>query len=163
MLQRPLAQSLLDLLSERILKMMTAEIETLEPMAVKRENIIHLPLGLLGFEQIKKYVLLANPSEEPFRWLQVLNDPKLAFLVISPPDFMPDYRPDLNPDDAKFIGLTTPGDALVFNIVTLRGPGRATVNLKGPIILNRFTLHGKQVIVANASDYSVQHPLLGGD
>jgi flagellar assembly factor FliW len=33
------------------------------------------------------------------------------------------------------------------------------VNLKGPIIINRNTHIGKQVVIANASDYSVQHPL----
>jgi flagellar assembly factor FliW len=142
--------------------MMTAEPETLETVPVATENIIHLPLGLLGFERIKRYVLMANPGEEPFRWLQVLDDPKLAFLVIAPADFTSDYRPDLSPEDVEFLGLTEPSDALVYNIVCLRGGGRATVNLKGPVVLNRFTLRGKQVIVVNANDYSVQHPLVTG-
>jgi flagellar assembly factor FliW len=143
--------------------MMTAETAILEPMTVGTENIIHLPLGLLGFERIKKYLLLANPGEEPFRWLQVPDDPKLAFLVISPRDFMPGYKPELTPEDAEAVGLTSPMDAIVLNIVTLRGPARATQNLKGPIVLNRFTLSGKQVIITNASDYSVQHPLSEAD
>ena len=30
---------------------------------------------------------------------------------------------------------------------------------QGPIVINRFNLIGKQVILANAADYSVQHPL----
>ncbi|MEJ0091179.1 MAG: motility-associated protein [Limisphaerales bacterium] len=43
----------------------------------------------------------------------------------------------------------------------LCGALRPTVNLKGPLIINRHTLAGKQVILANANatDYSVQHPL----
>ena len=28
-------------------------------------------MGILGFEQAKNYLLIANPTEEPFRWLQV--------------------------------------------------------------------------------------------
>lgn len=131
----------------------------LKPLEVKSENIIHLPFGLLGFEQMKKYVLLSTPQEEPFRWLQVLSDPSLAFLVLSPFEIMPDYQPDISEDDASFIGLTTPQDALIFNIVTLRPNGRATINLKGPIVLNRFTLTGKQVVISNAAQYSLQHPL----
>jgi flagellar assembly factor FliW len=55
--------------------------------------------------------------------------------------------------------LKAPNDALLFNIVTLRGPSRATLNLKGPIVINRHTHMGKQVILANASNYSVEHPL----
>jgi len=33
------------------------------------------------------------------------------------------------------------------------------VNLKGPIVINRRTLIGKQVILNNASRYSLHHPL----
>jgi flagellar assembly factor FliW len=43
--------------------------------------------------------------------------------------------------------------------VSLRGDGRATINLKGPIVLNRQTLIAKQVIPLNATTYSVAHPL----
>jgi flagellar assembly factor FliW len=67
--------------------------------------------------------------------------------------------PDLSPEDVKFLALESPDDALLLNIVTLRPRGRATVNLKGPVVINRFTLVGKQVVLANAADYSVQHPL----
>jgi flagellar assembly factor FliW len=33
------------------------------------------------------------------------------------------------------------------------------VNLKGPIVINRRTLIGKQVIINNAAQYSLNHPL----
>jgi flagellar assembly factor FliW len=61
--------------------------------------------------------------------------------------------------DAAFLDLNDPSEAFVLNIVTLRGPGRATVNLKGPIVINRRTLIGKQVIPVNAAEYAIQHPL----
>jgi len=128
-------------------------------MVVRSENVVHLPLGLLGFEQIKKYVLLANPEEAPFLWLQVLDDPTLAFLVLSPSEVVPNYQPEITDEDSEFIGLKTPQDALIYNIVTLRPNGRATMNLKGPIVLNRFTLTGKQIVISNAAQYALQHPL----
>lgn len=128
-------------------------------VSVKTENIIRMPLGLLGFESIKQYVMLSNPEEHPFLWLQVLEDPNLAFLVISPFEIVPDYRPDIPNEDVEFLGLKEPSDALIYNIVTLKGPGLATVNLKGPIVLNRNTLIGKQVVIANAADYALQHSL----
>jgi flagellar assembly factor FliW len=130
-----------------------------EPPVVEDKTTLRMPLGLLGFERIKEYQLLANPEEAPFLWLQVPQDPALAFLLINPFVAATDYQPDIPEEDARFLDLQTPDDALLFNIVTLRGPSRATVNLKGPIILNRRTFVGKQVVLNNASEYSVQHPL----
>ena len=133
-------------------------IETETP-AARPTNQVRLPMGLLGFEQIKDYVLLANPSEEPFAWLQVEANASLAFVVIDPFLVMPGYQPDIPQPDVEFIGLKQPSDALLLNIVTVHGPHRATVNLKGPIVINRLTHVGKQVILANASEYSIAHPL----
>jgi flagellar assembly factor FliW len=59
----------------------------------------------------------------------------------------------------RFLGLEGPEDALIVNIVTVSGPKQATVNLKGPIVLNRRTLTAKQVIPVNSPDFSVAHPL----
>ncbi len=123
------------------------------------DNQVWLPAGILGFEQFKDYMLLANPAELPFAWLRVTESASLAFVVVNPFIVMPDYAPDIPDTDAEFLGLKDPNDALLFNIVTLRGQNQATVNLKGPIVINRHTRTGKQVIIANASNYSVEHPL----
>ena len=120
---------------------------------------VRLPMGILGFEQMKEYLLIANPEEEPFRWLQVKDNPSLAFVVLDPFFVAPDYRPDIPDPDVEFLGIGSPEDVALFNIVTLHGPNRATINLKGPVVINRSTGVGKQVILANAGDYSVQHPL----
>ncbi|MBM3882895.1 MAG: flagellar assembly protein FliW [Verrucomicrobia bacterium] len=133
-------------------------IET-EVLPVRSENIVRIPLGLLGFEPIKEYVLLIRPEETPFLWLQMLNDPNLAFLVVSPFVVHPSYEPDITAEDAEFLELKQPEDALVFNIVTVRPAGAATVNLRGPIVLNRHTLIAKQVIPTNAADFDLHHPL----
>ncbi len=123
------------------------------------ENTIRMPMGLLGFERIKEYFLLSDPTEEPFLWLQVPNDAKLAFLVVAPQPLLPAYKPEISPEDVAFLGLASAADAALLSIVTVRGPNEATLNLKGPIVLNRRTLVAKQVIPTNASEFSVQHPL----
>ena len=77
-----------------------------------------------------------------------------------PPEIVVDnYEPNISPEDAASLGLENPQDALVLNIVTIHPNGEATVNLKGPIVLNRHTLVGKQVIPMNSTEYSLQHPL----
>ena len=122
-----------------------------------------LPMGLLGFERIKDYLLVANAAEEPFQWLQVKDNAALAFVVIVPFLALAEYAPDIPQADVEFLGLEDPQDALLFNIVTVHSPTRATVNLKGPVIFNRRTMIGKQVVLANASAYSIAHPLSVGD
>src|SRR5580692_2914900 len=132
---------------------------TAETTPAPAGNQIRLPAGILGFEHIKEYALLANPAEMPFAWLRPADSTPPAFVVINPFYAMPDYAPDIPEADVEFLGLKEPNDALLFSIVTLRGPNYATLNLKGPIVINRHTHIGKQVIIANASKYSVEHPL----
>ena len=134
----------------------TTETEHLEAPA---ECLVEMPLGLLGFERFKRFALVSNPADEPFLWLQVLDDPKPAFLVVSPFAVRPDYRADIPQEDARFLGLEDPSEGLLFNIVTVHGPNQATVNLKGPILMNRRTLVAKQVIPLNAAELPVSAPL----
>ena len=134
-----------------------------EMMAAPVVTEARLPMGLLGFERMKDYLLVANAAEEPFQWLQVKDNAALAFVVIDPFLVQPDYQPDIPQADVEFLGLADPHDALLVNIVTVYSPTRATVNLKGPVIFNRRTMVGKQVVLANANAYSIQHPLAVGD
>lgn len=129
---------------------------------VKSDHVLQLPLGLLGFEEHKRYLLLCKDEEAPFMWLQMVESPHQAFLVIPPAQANIDYQPELAPEDVEFLGLETPEDAWVLNIVTLQPSGEATVNLKGPVIVHRRSRKGKQVIPVNASDYAVRHPLGSG-
>jgi flagellar assembly factor FliW len=139
--------------------MITAEMTETETCQTEARDIIRLPFGLLGFEHVKQYILLANPAEEPFMWFQMLDDVKRAFLVAPPASIVSDYQPDISDDEVDFLELADPADAFLLNIVTLNRNGSATVNLKGPIVVNRRTLIGKQVILNNAVQYSLHHPL----
>ena len=137
---------------------MTASLE-ITPEAQVQSKAINLPLGLLGFETVKRYQLLSDPNEAPFQWLQMGDDPNQGFLVLEPAYFIEDYAPQISDDDVRFLGLQDASDALILNIVTIRSGGKATANLKGPIVINRHTLVGKQVIPTNAAELSVGYAL----
>lgn len=92
-------------------------------------------------------------------WLRMIENDTKRFLVISPFIIAPDYQPDISTEDVRFLGLNGPEDALVVNIVTLRPNRPPTVNLKGPIVINRHSLIAKQVVPNNAGKYDVNHPL----
>src|SRR6266545_845204 len=139
--------------------MNNTEATEIETQTSGKEKPIYLPLGLPGFEPLKEFALVTEASQAPFSWLQVVNDPSLAFIVISPFEVLPNYQLDIPKEDVEFLGISTPQDVLLFSIVTLRGKGCATVNLKGPIVVNRHTAKAKQVVLANAAQYHLQHPL----
>jgi flagellar assembly factor FliW len=139
--------------------MRTAEQSTLELPAPRHEDLIQLPLGLLGFEKFKEYMWIESEEDAPFCWLQALHDPKLSFLLLDPNRVLSDYEPSVSDEDVAFLGLDAPSDALIYCVVTLRPSGRASLNLKGPIVLNRFTLRAKQIVLTNAAEYSLQFPL----
>src|ERR1700753_63262 len=125
--------------------MKCAEMIEIEKPAATRCDAIHMPNGMLGFEEIKSYLLRSSPEEQPFAWLQVQDDSSLAFVVIDPFVANPDYQPDIPQADVEFLNLKHPDDALLLGIVTIHDESRATVNLKGPIVVNRHTHVAKQV------------------
>jgi flagellar assembly factor FliW len=130
-----------------------------ERLVVREENTVHLPLGLFGFERIKHYVLLTRPDEQPFLQLQMLDPGEHAFVVLPLETVLPDYRPELSAQDVSFLGLSDPADAMLLGIVTLHPDGTATINLRGPIVLNRHSLVGKQVIPQNAASFELRYRL----
>lgn len=122
---------------------------------------IEMPFGLLGFETIKDYYLISDPEEKPFMWLQMKGEETEAqsFLVVSPFVIHQGYSPEFSDEEMDSIGIESPDDVLLFNIVTIHSKDLASVNLKGPIVINKRLLKGKQVVPINALDYRVDHPL----
>jgi flagellar assembly factor FliW len=138
--------------------MKTFELIEPELFAPPCHDMVLLPYGLLGFERIKNYRLIGRKEEEPFLWLQMLENAQYAFLLLPARLVVPDYAPDLDQDDLDFLDLTYGSEALVLNILTL-GDREGAINLKAPIIINTRTWIGKQVIPADAADYSGRHPV----
>jgi len=118
-----------------------------------------LPAGLFGFEELKQWTLTGVPEEAPFLRLRAAEAPEVSFVALPPALAVADYQPDLLPSDVAALQLQNPAEAFVVNLVTLPASGQPTVNLKGPIVINRRARLGKQVVPANAAAYDVHHPL----
>jgi len=125
-------------------------------------NEIILPQGIIGFADYRRAELLYSNDHLPFLWMRLFGPDTLHFVVIEPGGIVPGYEPEIFDEDAAQLELREPGDALIFNIVTLRRhqPVEATVNLIGPLIVNRRTRIGRQRVIANHGRYSAQHPLV---
>ncbi len=126
---------------------------------VDERQKIFFPFGILGFENLKNYVLM-DAKQQPFYWLQSLDVPEIAFVLINPFVFRPDYSIDIPPEEMEDIDLQTPEDTLVFAIVTIpENQSKMTANLQGPIIINRKNKLGRQAISSNQK-WKTRHTIL---
>ena len=126
-------------------------------------NSFTLPSGLIGFEQYKTAELLYQTDHLPFLWLKLISPADfLHFVVIEPGGLISGYEPELFEDHAATLDLNNASEAMILNIVTLKrqNPLEATVNLVGPIVINRRTRVGRQLVISNYSRYSAHHSLV---
>lgn len=126
-------------------------------------NQLILPQGLIGFGAYRRAELLYLPDHLPFLWMKLRSDTdELHFVVIEPGGIVPGYEPEIFEADAEDLDLRNPAEAMILNVVTLRrrDPVEATVNLIGPLVVNRRTRVGRQLVISNYSRYSAHHALV---
>jgi flagellar assembly factor FliW len=126
---------------------------------VDERQRISFPLGLLGFEPLKEYVLL-DAERQPFYWLQSLEVEQVAFILVNPFLFRPDYELNIEDEDLQDIGLSGPENALIFAVVTIPPDGAPmTANLQGPLVINRDARTGKQAVLTDPR-WKTKHDIL---
>ena len=115
---------------------------------------------IIGYDNLRKYVLVEHSENSAFKWLQSVEEPSLAFPVSSLAFFDIDYQFEIPTDKAEKINLTTVESLISLNIVTIpaQNPRKATINLLAPIIINAANKQGMQIILSN-SNYPVRCPL----
>ncbi len=137
---------------------MTIETLRFGSIDVDPSGVITLDDGLIGFPDAQRYCLLEHRPGGSVKWLQSLEHPELAFLVINPHEFFADYEVELADDTARDMHLTEPGDAAVLALVSVQEERRLTANLLGPVVINTRTGRGRQVVL-DSDHYTTRHPL----
>jgi flagellar assembly factor FliW len=120
-----------------------------------------MPAGLLGFPEVKEYLIVDPAPELPVKWLQARDALPLAFVITDPFLLLPDYQAELTPLDLMDVGAHATTDLFLVAIVTLPRETTAypTVNLQGPVLINRTNGWAKQLVLVQGT-YHTQHPLL---
>jgi len=126
---------------------------------VNEHQRIAFPQGLLGFESFRDYVLL-DAERQPFYWLQSLDVEQIAFILINPFLFRPDFEMNIDNEELLPVGITDPGKALIFSIVTIPLDGSPmTANLQGPLVINRDSRLGIQAVLTD-SRWKTKHDII---
>lgn len=121
-------------------------------------NVLCFPVGVPGFEQCRRFVVLSSITMAPVQCLHAVDGPPASFLVVDPRMVLPDYRCVLSGPDKERLGATEDGPLLWLAVVTVQDDGRANVNLRAPIVINPARMIGFQVMPYD-SLYPVRFPL----
>ncbi len=131
--------------------MPTLEISTTRfgPVTIEESKIIHFVAPVLGFDEVQQYTLLDHADNSPFKWLQAIGKPDLAFVVTNPKFFSIPYEFALPEDAVVRLGIKSAQEVLVFTIVNIpaENPGFMTANLMAPIVINETNLQAMQLIL----------------
>jgi flagellar assembly factor FliW len=113
---------------------------------VPQDSIITLPQGMVGFPDVRRYVVLDHRPGSPFKWMLAIDNPDLAFAVANPYELVQGYEAPL-PLAARLLGVE-PADVALFVLVTIPpDPTRMTVNLMAPVAVDLRTRIGRQIIL----------------
>lgn len=114
-------------------------------LEVAEDRIVNFPDGLLGFPDIKRYILM-DYKDTPLKWLQAVDDPDVAFIVTEPAVLFPDYNVRLDSATKQYLKLENDEDLAV--LMTIRVEGEKVIaNLQGPLFLNAGSMIGAQIVV----------------
>lgn len=126
---------------------------------VDESTLITMPSGPLGFEDSTRFCLIQNRTGASFRWLQSIEDPGLAFVVVDPSEYFDDYEIEIGESDVQKLQLNSEEDALVLSILTIRDNGQTvSANLAAPIVVNSKNLTGAQIVLQDER-YTARHSL----
>lgn len=128
---------------------------------IEKSSILRFEAGIPGFEPLKEYVLIDNDEENsPFKWLQCVNDPQIAFAIANPFGIIKDYNFELPDDAVRELGIEGTEEVAVFSIVVVpEDLTKISMNLKAPLIINSSNKKGAQVVL-DTDKYTVRHYIM---
>ncbi len=126
------------------------------PLELSENKIISMARPILGFEKLTRFCLIERDEFRPFLWMQSMEDPAVAFIVVNPSLFKGDYSIEINPNEISELEPTSP--ELIDSYVIANIPDdwkQMSINLQGPILINTANNKAKQLVLMN-SEYKVQ-------
>ena len=122
-----------------------------------------MPFGMLGFPDVRRFVMLQHKEDSPFFWYQSVDDPMLAFVIMSPFLFKPDYNVDVENGlkEMSWNEKEKQNNLELYVVVNIpKGvPDKMTANLIGPILINNKIHQAVQMVISD-SPYTHKFPLV---
>lgn len=111
-------------------------------------DLIKFPEGLLGFNDLETFVLLDDPNDEIFAWLQSCEEPTIAFPVLEPELFDPKFELSFSKSDLEALQVKESSGLRAFCIITIPDdPQNMTANMKAPVVVNVSARLARQCVL----------------
>ncbi len=138
---------------------MTINTSRFGEITIQKDDMVTFTEGLLGFGHLSRFVLLDDPNDEIFAWLQSCENPEIAFPVLEPELFMQNYTIEPMKSDLDALGITKAIEANYLTVVTIpNDPTLMTANLKAPILINRKTKIARQCVLQD-NNLPIREPI----
>ncbi len=121
------------------------------PIEVADADVVTFPNGIPGVEGSMRFTLLGRGKDSaPFFWLQSLDQPETALVVIDPFAIYDGYSVDVDDEEIAELGIRDPERILTLCVVVIpEDIKQMRANLKAPILINLENNVGKQVMQHN--------------
>lgn len=117
-------------------------------LSVTEDRIIYFVHGIPGFERLKRYILIDHDAEGLFKWLQAVDDPRVAFLLTNPNIYKPDYSVPLKKSEIEGLGISDEKAVVTMVMVSVSKEDKSiSLNLKGPVLFNSANMRATQCII----------------
>lgn len=128
---------------------------------IEEKDIFSFSHGIPGFENVCRFILIdSDEPDSPFKWLQGVDEPKPAFVIVDPFVIKKDYEVNLDDEVLKELQIKDASAVMIFCIVVVpEDIKKMTVNLQAPLIINSVNKTGRQLIL-DTDRYSVRHYIL---
>ncbi|MBI5474547.1 MAG: flagellar assembly protein FliW [Ignavibacteriae bacterium] len=104
----------------------------------ENEHVFVFADGIIGFEHLKRFLIVNDADAEPFRWLVPIDDQDICLPILDPTFVTAEYG-----TLERFVEGAT-----VAVVAALKEPiEESTVNLRSPIVFDAEKRTGKQVIL----------------
>lgn len=111
---------------------------------VEEQTIIDFPEGLLGFPTLHRFILM-DYKDTTLKWLQCVDDPDIAFIVVPPQDFIKKFEIVIDDVTRGAIKLQSDDDLGVLVILRVEND-EVIANMDGPLAINSRHRIGVQAL-----------------
>ena len=127
---------------------------------IDESKIFDFVMPIIGFNDLTKYIILEPEKDTLFKWLQSVEEPSLAFPIISVAVLDFEYSVDLADNVVNDLEIKSPESLLVMNITSIphENPKGTTINLLAPLIFNLDNQKAGQVVLSG-SGYDISYPM----
>jgi flagellar assembly factor FliW len=127
---------------------------------VADESLLIFPSGLVGFPAFRRFVVLDVAKDSDYQWLQSVDEPSLAVVIVDVHLLQPEFRIDVPDEGLAELDMTQTDPISIMAVVTIPSgePNQATANLRAPLVVNLRTRKGKQMILHES--IPLRYPLL---